>query len=130
MFWENFPRAGLEGFGKLFYVSTLICEIPAAWGVCGRLKCISRLWDCQNLPHLTFRLENYRIETEIKIIFFYIKIILFFFIIFKIKFPPKFWEETQIDFRIYRAEFRDNQEFLQQTHRIYPPAYNLLRSVS
>ena len=51
---ENLPRAGLEGFGKLFYVSTLICEIPAAAWDCGRLKCISRLWDCQNLPHLTF----------------------------------------------------------------------------
>lgn len=28
-FWEIFPRAGLEGFGKLFYVSTLINEILA-----------------------------------------------------------------------------------------------------
>lgn len=32
--------------------------------------------------------------------------------------------------RIYHAGFRDSQEFLQQIHHTYPPAYNLLHSAS
>ena len=35
-----------------------------------------------------------------------------------------------MEIKIYHAEFRDSQESLRQIHRTYPPAYNLLRSVS